>query len=52
MSKLSAAITFKITPDENEALDMLKQKGINKVDVFRRGLEAYLEDIRRNQESI
>ena len=38
-------VSISISESENEALELVKQKGIKIIDVFRRGLEAYVKDI-------
>ena len=42
------SISLALSPAESEALDTLKAKGIRTIDVFRRGLEAYVADILGN----
>lgn len=38
-------VTISITEQENQELDLIKQKGIKIIDVFRRGLDGYIRDV-------
>ena len=46
--KLTGAIQIRIDEREASAMELLYAKGIRAIDVFRRGLDAYVTDLARN----
>jgi len=43
--KLTGAIQLRVTAEEVAVCETLFEKGIKSIDIFRRGLEAYVKDV-------